>query len=200
MGKSIGEKIYGEKDENDTLTISYMMGAESRNEVIRALHKRIEELEAQKDGAYSERNKMLVGMCSMAIALGYGVYVMPHVGEEWDDDWRNIVVIEGPTGQMSWHVHDSEMELFKGLPHVSENRWDGHDTEEKYERVIGLSECVPAMKTHRLNDASKRIEELEAVVDDVLHELNVCSPLGDVHWVQLQERMEQAVGEKGNRP
>lgn len=129
---------------------------------VKGKDKRIAELEGQKDGAYSERNKVLSGMCSMAIALGYGVYVMPHEGAEWDDDWRNIVVIEGPTGQMSWHIHDSEMELFRGLPHASENKWDGHDTDEKYRRVVGMSECVPAMKTHRLNDASKRIAELEA--------------------------------------
>lgn len=47
MGKSIGEKIYGEKDKNDALTIAYMMGAESANDTIRALKKRIEELEAE---------------------------------------------------------------------------------------------------------------------------------------------------------
>ena len=52
-----------------------------------------------------------------------------------------------------------------------------------------------------LDHAADKIEELESMIDDVLHELNVCSPLGDVHWVQLQERMEQVVGEKvKNRP
>lgn len=119
-----------------------------QNNLIADLSDNVLKLEAQKNGAYSERTKTLSGMCSMAIALGYCVYIMPHVGEEWDDDWRNIVVIEGPTGQMSWHIHDSEMELFKGMPHVSENKWDGHDTEEKYRRVIGLSECVPAMRRY----------------------------------------------------
>ena len=56
MGKSVAEKIIGEKDKNDALTISYMMGEESANDTIRALKKRIEEfktviteLEAQVD-------------------------------------------------------------------------------------------------------------------------------------------------------
>jgi len=45
MGKSMAEKIVGEKDKNDALTISYFLGAESAKETIRALKKRIAELE-----------------------------------------------------------------------------------------------------------------------------------------------------------
>ena len=49
MGKSVAEKIVGEKDDNNTLTIAYMMGAESANDTIRALKRRIEELEKDSE-------------------------------------------------------------------------------------------------------------------------------------------------------
>ena len=56
---------------------------------------------------------------------------------EWDPEWRTIVFIDGPTGQLSWHLHDSDVPLFDGLPR-GPNSWDGHTTPEKYERVARL--------------------------------------------------------------
>jgi len=61
MGKSFAEKIIGEKDKNDTLTISYMMGAESANDTIRALKKRIAELEAENAELRAELEKWKEG-------------------------------------------------------------------------------------------------------------------------------------------
>lgn len=55
----------------------------------------------------------------------------------WDPEWRTIVFIDGPTGQLSWHLHDSDVPLFDGLPR-GPNSWDGHTTPEKYERVARL--------------------------------------------------------------
>lgn len=65
-------------------------------------------------------------------------------GEEWDEDWKNIVFIRIPQGQLSWHIHDSEVSLFNRLFVASGSEtgtpdhvepWDGHTTEEKYERI-----------------------------------------------------------------
>lgn len=53
-GKQMGE------NPNDALTIAYMMGAESANDKIRALKKRIEELEAQVE-EYKKDNSELFG-------------------------------------------------------------------------------------------------------------------------------------------
>ena len=36
--------------------------------------------------------------------------------------------------QVSWHIHDSEREMFSHLE-VKDNNWDGHSTEEKYRRL-----------------------------------------------------------------
>jgi hypothetical protein len=53
---------------------------------------------------------------------------------EWSDDWHGCVYITLPTGQVSWHFHDSQAHLFAGLQTGTET-WDGHDTPEKYRRV-----------------------------------------------------------------
>lgn len=93
-------------------------------------------LVAQKDAAYSERNQCVALMARMAIALGWLAWVAQHPADDtsWEDDWRTILFIELPTGQASWHFHDSERRLLEGLPRGL-NTWDGHTTAEKYARV-----------------------------------------------------------------
>ena len=95
------------------------------------------ELVAQKNGAYSERNKVISLAAKMAIALNLDAEIWQHdeSDEDWEDDWRNIVAIELPTGWVTWHINDSERSLFDFLPD-GENKWDGHTTEEKYRRVV----------------------------------------------------------------
>lgn len=97
----------------------------------------INRLRAQKDGAYSERNKCVAGLARMALALGLTAGLGRHsnLDDSWEDDWRNIVFIDLPSGQVSWHIHDSELPQFEFLPPY-EKPWDGHSTEEKYQRVI----------------------------------------------------------------
>lgn len=92
--------------------------------------------ESIKDNAYAERNKLLALVCRMAIELDFPVELWRHPdSEEWEDDWRNIVALLLPAGQCTWHIHDSELPMFEFLP-KGENRWDGHTTEEKYQRVL----------------------------------------------------------------
>jgi len=90
------------------------------------------------DEVYRERNMCVVGIARLALFLGYKAGIGQHKdkpGEEWESDWRNIVFIDLPAGQVSWHIHDSELELFSFLP-VYVGEWDGHDTAEKYRRVM----------------------------------------------------------------
>ena len=58
--------------------------------------------------------------------------------EGWWDGWHGCVHIDLPTGQVSWHYHDSQAFLFDGLPSYA-GEWDGHDTEEKYRRLAALN-------------------------------------------------------------
>lgn len=107
---------------------------------------RREGLEEAKDGAYAERNKTVIALAHMARLAGYRVGTHEHEGEDWEDDWRAILMIDLPTGQASWHFHDSERPLLAGFaPYPDE--WDGHTTDEKYARLAALAAApgdVPA--------------------------------------------------------
>jgi hypothetical protein len=94
----------------------------------------LESLAAQKDGAYAERNKLVAALSKLLPS-----HLARHPDEDtaWEDDWRWIVVINGPAGQMTWHIHDSEREQFNHLD-VQTFTWDGHTTDEKYRRLAML--------------------------------------------------------------
>lgn len=99
--------------------------------------RQIDALAYQKDSVYAERNKLVAAVAKMAIALGCTAGLTQHdpKDRDWDDDWRNIVMIDLPEGQCSWHIHDSELPLFSFLPPY-EQPWDGHSTDEKYQRLL----------------------------------------------------------------
>ena len=91
----------------------------------------------EKHNAYAERNKLVAALSKL-----FPSHIMQHeaTDKDWEDDWRNIVCIELPTGQCTWHIHDSELPLFVHLPRVDTNCYDGHSTEEKYKRLAGLAD------------------------------------------------------------
>ena len=132
---------------------------------------RIEKLEAARDGAYTERNRLVAFLASI-----YPSGVKKTAIPGWDEAWHGCVYIDLPTGQASWHFHDSEAHLFAHLPPY-DGEWDGHTTEEKYERLFLASshakqtdelladymKFADALMPHtkKQND---RIEELEAAL------------------------------------
>lgn len=101
----------------------------------------------ERDAAYTERNRLVAALARLLIsatpnapaATGSIAWLAEHDPSDvgWDPEWRTIVFIDGPTGQLSWHLHDSDVPLFDGLPR-GPNCWDGHTTPEKYERVARL--------------------------------------------------------------
>ena len=95
-----------------------------------------EEVMKEKDSIYHERDCVVA-----ALSKCFPSYLAQHPKEdtEWEHDWRTIVFIELPTGQVSWHIHDNERWLFKHLPFKKGNGWDGHTTKEKYNRLNRLS-------------------------------------------------------------
>jgi hypothetical protein len=92
------------------------------------------EAEASRDSAYRERAHL--------IALLTALYPS-HIGytDPSAPDWA-VIIIEAPTGQLSWHIAPDDMDLFS---HVQDtNRiicrgWDGHTTDQKYERIRALT-------------------------------------------------------------
>lgn len=93
----------------------------------------LEQMRARKDAAYLERNQVVA-----ALAKCFPSGVARTAIEGWSEDWHGCVYIDLPTGQASWHFHDSHAYLFDGLPPYM-GTWDGHDTPEKYARLAKLA-------------------------------------------------------------
>jgi len=93
---------------------------------------KIELLQEQTNSAYTERNRLVAFIASL-----YPSGIKKTDIPEWDKEWHGCVYIDLPTGQASWHYHDSEAWMFTHLPRY-EGEWDGHTTEEKYDRVAAL--------------------------------------------------------------
>lgn len=87
----------------------------------------------QLNAVYTERAHLVAALSKL-----FPASVEDHVGEEWDDDWRNVVFIDLPTGQVSWHISTSDLHLFSHLPRHAGRTWDGHDTPTKYARLDAL--------------------------------------------------------------
>lgn len=88
----------------------------------------------EKDGAYEERNQCVALIARMVIEAGGFACKTKTAIEGWSEDWHGCVYIGLPTGQVSWHYHESHAWMFNELPEIDET-WDGHDTPEKYRRV-----------------------------------------------------------------
>jgi hypothetical protein len=114
------------------------------------------ELEARKDAAYLERNQVVA-----ALAKAFPSGVARTAIEGWSEDWHGCVYIDLPTGQASWHFHDSQAHLFDGLPPYT-GKWDGHDTPEKYRRLAALSPQPPSPDVER--QAVATVYTMEALV------------------------------------
>jgi len=95
----------------------------------------MENLRKDKDGVYRERN-MLVSFLSKVYPSTLGKH--DENDKDWGKEWLNIVYIETPQGQLSWHLHDNDVELFAHLEY-SNVKWDGHTTDEKYIRLLNLN-------------------------------------------------------------
>lgn len=101
-----------------------------------ALFQRMEHLynqmEERKDAAYLERNQVVA-----ALAKCFPSGTARTAIEGWSEDWHGCLYIDLPTGQASWHYHDSHAYLFKDLlPY--QGQWDGHTTDQKYARLALL--------------------------------------------------------------
>jgi hypothetical protein len=110
---------------------------------ITELEEKVAGLESQKDQAYSERNRVLSLFAVLAWKFGWrvGRALHPETDKLWDKVWRNILFIDLPTGQASWHFHDNEVHLLGGLPEYPD-QWDGHTTPEKYKRLESVKNVL----------------------------------------------------------
>ena len=80
---------------------------------------------------YAERDRLVA-----ALSKVFPSYLAD--ASDAEPGWSSVVTIDLPTGQASWHVPDRELSWFAHLPRAA-NTWDGHTTEEKYDRLEWLN-------------------------------------------------------------
>lgn len=88
--------------------------------------------EELRNDAYLERNQVVA-----ALAKCFPSGIARTAIDGWSEDWHGCVYIDLPTGQASWHYHDSHAHLFAWMQPYA-GKWDGHTTEEKYRRLAAL--------------------------------------------------------------
>lgn len=77
--------------------------------------------------AYRERTALLSGYARRwPSLLAYSDPQLPA--------WA-VLTIEGPAGQMTWHIAQNDLELLQGVPWGNPRPWDQHTTAQKYERL-----------------------------------------------------------------
>ncbi len=99
-------------------------------------NKIVEDLRKAKDEAYAERNKLV---CALSKLFPAWLGKHEETDMSWGKEWLNIVYIQLPTGQVSWHIHENLLPLFAHLELDTDKKWDGHTTDEKYTRLLNLS-------------------------------------------------------------
>lgn len=110
--------------------------AEQEDETMRQ-HDRARSAETERDGAYRERAQLVAHLAALHPS---------HIGptDPTCPDWA-VVIVETPAGQMSWHIAPRDMDLFRHVPTTTDERaWDGHTTDEKYERLRQLLAAATA--------------------------------------------------------
>lgn len=121
------------------------------------------EMEARKDAAYLERNQVVA-----ALAKCFPSGIAKTAIEGWSEDWHRCVYIDLPTGQASWHYHDSQAYLFADLPPYK-GTWDGHTTVEKYARIAMLQPAQePVKQESKWISVEDRLPEKDVFVDVLL--------------------------------
>jgi hypothetical protein len=91
----------------------------------------------QRDGAYRERAHLV----ALLAGLTRGAVIAP--APDVDEPGWQIVYLTIGSHQASWHVHPRDADLFAHVERVEADdpqaQWDGHTTEEKYERIRQLA-------------------------------------------------------------
>lgn len=99
---------------------------------LRVVQAELDRLAAERDSAYRERAQLLA-----ELATHYPAVLAP--APDVDEPGWTLLYVTLPTGQASWHQHPRDRDLFGHVEHVPADdpraQWDGHTTEEKYERL-----------------------------------------------------------------
>ena len=112
-------------------------------EMVGLLQDRVLELTSQKNSAFAERY-LLVAALSKRFPGG----LARHVDDGRTVLLRDVVYLDLPTGQVSWHLLSSQLPWFSHLKPY-EGEWDGHDKRERYRRLQALQPDVQPLATEQ---------------------------------------------------
>ena len=124
------------------INAGYPVGTPAKEILRHTLTQDRQAFEEAKNNAYRERDMLVCALSKL-----FPSYLARHDESDtsWEDEWRWIVFIDLPTWQVSWHIHDSERDMFNHLE-VKENNWDGHSTDEKYRRLQAIKSIYQSSK------------------------------------------------------
>lgn len=74
--------------------------------------------------AYTERAIAAVLAAKMALLAGYNAGIGSDENEDWDPEWRVVLYVDFPGGQVCWHIAPNDQHLLDGLPRYAKP-WDG---------------------------------------------------------------------------
>lgn len=110
-------------------------------------------LQQAVDKAYEERNRLVALLTKIFPSTRCKTAI-----EGWSEDWHGCVYVQLPTGQVSWHFHNSQAGMFAHVPYTL-TKWDGHTTAEKYQRIEQISVAFPNPHSSLL------LADLKAIVE-----------------------------------
>ena len=95
-------------------------------------------LTALIDSAYNERD-ILVSVLAKLFKKYSSVEEVDPQTVNYDPEFKYIVYIDLPGGnQFSWHLKNEEIELFDDIEKNKGTIWDGHTSNEKYDKLLSL--------------------------------------------------------------
>jgi len=92
---------------------------------------------------YTERSRVVAGLARAVIAAGglAGLATDPA-----EPDWPVVLIDLPGYGQVSWHVPKQEAETLFAFLGAYPGTYDGHSTEERYERLSAFARQAPAIR------------------------------------------------------
>ena len=119
-----------------------MAYAEAEKDLARA-EAELEHVKGERTHAENERDKAYEERAHLVAYLA-AVYPSELCEAESDSGAWWLVFVATPSGQMSWHIHEDDLELFPWLLNKPGTgvKWDGHTTKQKYDRLNELARTV----------------------------------------------------------
>lgn len=141
------------------------------DKILEAAQEALDNHKQALDAVYAERNQCVALIARMASIMGNRVGL--RTSSDFEPGWQNCIMIDLPTGQVSWHLKDSELPLFN-FPDYPD-AWDGHSTQEKYRRVN---------EAYQID--AKTIIDLSIDAQQIIKDAELRTPLSDLAINLLQ--------------